>query len=99
MRNIDTLAFDNAHQPHPTVGSSDTRGMTAGVQYYMYIKFNQGNASSDTGAIAYQVGHRDPDWCGLTWCVIADDTVLVVPKWVMPIPTPTRNGWGWGWSP
>lgn len=96
---LDTLIGDPASQPHPTVGSSDTRGMQAGVQYYTMIRFNNGNSNTDTGAIAFQVGHRDPSWCSNTLCIFGDATQFVVPKWVMSIPTPARNGWGWSWSP
>jgi hypothetical protein len=90
----DVLIDDDPSRPHPTIGSGDTRGMVAGKWYYTWQRFHDGNSTTDTGAIAFQRGHRDPSWVyGDGWTVFADDTVFVVSRYSLPIPS--QYNWNW----
>ncbi len=90
---LDTILADNP--PIWTVGSSDTRGISAGVWYQTWIRFQTGygETATDTGGVAYQRGHRNPSWCGDTLCIYADDTVYVIPRYNQSIP----GGMNWNW--
>lgn len=90
---LDTILGDNP--PIWTVGSSDTRGIYAGVWYQTWIRFasGYGETPTDTAGVAYQRGHRDPSWCGDTLCIYADDTVYVIPRFQQAVP----SGKSWTW--
>ncbi len=90
---LDTILSDDP--PIWTVGSSDTRGVTYGAWYQTWIRFEptSGITATDTGAVSYQIGHRNPSWCGDTFCIFADDTVYVIPQWQQVVP----SGKSWNW--
>lgn len=92
---LDTQFGDDPNLPNLTVGSSDTRGMVAQHYYFTWILASPGTTTTGTGSTWFQIGHRDPSWCSLTWCIFADDTVPVIPNWQLPLP----GSRGWVWVP
>jgi len=90
---LDTILGDDP--PIWTVGSSDTRGISAGVWYQTWLRWSTGygETPTDTAAVSYQRGHRNPSWCGDPFCIYADDTVYVIPKWQQSVP----GGKSWNW--
>jgi hypothetical protein len=91
---LDTILLDDP--PIWTVGSSDTRGIGAGVWYQTWLRWGccySGETSTDTAGVAYQRGHRDPSWCGDAYCIYSDDTVYVIPRFNQSVP----SGKNWTW--
>jgi hypothetical protein len=90
---LDTQVDDDPNLPNLTVGSSDTRGMVALHYYWTWILAYPESATTGTGSSWFQIGHRDPSWCSSTWCIFPDDTVPVIPNWLLPLPG--SRGWVW----
>lgn len=100
---VDISVDDDRNYPNWTVGSSDTRGMSAGTVYTTWIRVAPGGAASGHGALSFQKGHRSPSWCGLPECIFPDpnSTIYTIggpyySQWTLHMPT-GQGGYGWQW--
>lgn len=64
-----------------TIGMAQASALQANVNYYTYIRTENGNDSTDKFKLRAQIGHRIPNFCYTTWCSFGDHSYDLVPSW------------------
>lgn len=82
----DTQFLDGDNEYIFTIGTSRAGKLDPDKEYRTYFRTENGNTSSDDGAIYLQRGNRTPSYCDSTWCIFAQETKKYVAAWDLPIP-------------
>ncbi|MCK5413241.1 MAG: hypothetical protein KAI57_02590 [Candidatus Pacebacteria bacterium] len=69
-----------------TIGVAQASALQANVDYYTYIRTENGDDSSDKFKLQAQIGHRVPSSCYTTWCSFGDQIYNIIPSWSTTVP-------------
>ena len=69
-----------------TIGVAQASALQANVNYYTYIRTENGNDLSDKFKLQGQIGHRSPSYCYTAWCSFGDGHYNIIPAWSATVP-------------
>jgi hypothetical protein len=75
---IDELAY--------TIGAAQANALQVNTNYYTYMRFANGNDTTDRFKLQGQVGYRNPNYCYTTWCAAKYKIYTIIPSWSNAVP-------------